>query len=135
RRRQAMKAYRARRQRRGLTAVAVLVCLIVVTLISGVLLKIGVAHRDQIRGQERKIQAEWLAQSGIDRALARPAAKPDYTGETWELAPRDLDLRESSGMERGPAAIVVITIEQPKSASTSADQRLIKVQADFPPDL
>jgi hypothetical protein len=133
-----MRVRRARTERRGLTAVAVLVCLIIVTLISGALLKVGIAHRDQVRAQERRLQAEWLAQSGIDRALARLSAKADYTGETWELAPRDLDLRETPGSQRGPAAIVHIKVERPKGASPgsdAADRRLIKVQADYPPDL
>jgi hypothetical protein len=114
--------------------VAVLVCLIVITLISGALLKVGIAHRDQVRGQVGRLQAEWLAQSGIDRALARLSADPDYRGETWKLAPRDLDVSETPATDRGPAAIVLIKVEKPTSTSGGA-RRLIKVQADFPPDL
>ena len=128
-----MRACRARPRRRGLTAVAVLVCLLIVTMISGALLKIGVAHRDFVRGQERKLQAEWLAQSGIDRALARLAARPDYTGETWKLTPRDLTLSESDSASSGPTALVHIAVERPENAGT-AQRRLIKVQADYPPD-
>jgi hypothetical protein len=128
-----MRACRARPPRRGLTAVAVLVCLLIITMISGALLKIGVAHRDFVRGQERKLQAEWLAQSGIDRALARLAAHPDYTGETWKLAARDLNLSEPDSASSGPAALVHIAVERPEGAGT-ASRRLIKVQADFPPD-
>jgi hypothetical protein len=113
--------------------VAVLVCLVIVTMISGALLKIGVAHRDFVRVQERKLQAEWLAQSGIDRALARLAAQPDYTGETWKMAPRDLNLTEPDFDPNGAAAVVHISVERPERAGT-AGQRLIKVQADYPPD-
>jgi Tfp pilus assembly protein PilV len=128
-----MRASRARPPRRGLTAVAVLVCLLIVTMISGALLKIGVAHRDFVRSQERRLQAEWLAQSGIDRALARLAAQPDYTGETWKLGPRDLDRSEPDSATSGPAAVVHITVERPENAG-AAPQRLIRVQADYPPD-
>jgi Tfp pilus assembly protein PilV len=128
-----MRACRARPARRGLTAVAVLVCLLIITMISGALLKIGVAHRDFVRGQERKLQAEWLAQSGIERALARLAAQPDYSGETWKLAPRDLNLSEPDSTSNGPAALVHIVVERPENAGT-AGGRLIKVQADYPPD-
>lgn len=120
-----------RTPRRGLTTVAVLVCLVVITLISGVLLKTGIAHRDQVRAQERSLQAQWLAQAGIDRALARLAASPGYAGETWELAPRDLGLPEPKGAGHGPAALVMIKIVKPDS---SPERRLIQVQADFPPD-
>ena len=49
-----MRARDTRSNRRGLTAVAVLVCLVVVTLVSGVLLKVGLAHRDQVRSQEHR---------------------------------------------------------------------------------
>jgi hypothetical protein len=111
--------------------VAVLVCLVIVTLISGALLRLGIAHRDQVRAQERRIQAEWLAQAGLDRARARLAASANYPGENWQLTAADLGLAPA-GSDRGPAAaLVVIKVEQPVS---SPDQRLIKVQADFPPD-
>jgi len=115
--------------------VAVLVCLLIITMISGALLKIGVAHRDFVRSQERKLQAEWLAQSGIDRAVARLAAQPDYTGETWKLTPRDLNLSEPEpdSASSGPAALVHIAVEGPQDPGT-APRRLIKVQADYPPD-
>ncbi len=128
-----MRACCARPSRRGLTAVAVLVCLLIVTMISGALLKIGAGHRDFVRGQERKLQAEWLAQSGIDRALARLAAQPDYPGETWKLAARDLNLSELDPTSNGPAALVHIAVERPKDVGT-AQRRLIKVRADYPPD-
>jgi hypothetical protein len=112
--------------------VAVLVCLVVIMLISGVLLKIGVAHRDRLRRAERSLQAQWLAQSGLDRALARLAASSGYAGETWLLTPSDLGLPQTSGGEPAKAAIVRITVETPAG---SLERRLINVQADFPPDL
>lgn len=120
--------------RRGLTAVAVLVCLVIVTLISGVLLKIGLAHRDQVRSQQHRLQAEWLAQSGLDRGLSRLAADRAYSGESWKLSHRDLGLPEVAGQEQGPAAVVTIQVERAGSPG-AAEQRLIKVQADYPPDL
>ena len=44
------------------------------------------------RSQERRLQAEWLAESGAQRAVARLARDHDYTGETWSLTARDLGL-------------------------------------------
>jgi hypothetical protein len=126
-----MRVHSGRRSRRGLTTVAVLVCLVIILLISGVLLKIGVAHRDRVRAIERSLQAEWLAQAGLDRAVARLASSAGYAGETWALAPRDLGLTQAEGGEPARAALVLIKIEKPPGAP---DQRLIKVQADFPPD-
>lgn len=64
----ALRAMRPRR--RGLTAVAVMVCLIVITMISGAALKVGLARRQELRTEEHQLQAEWLAEAGIQRGLA-----------------------------------------------------------------
>ena len=115
-----------------MTAVAVLICLVVVTLISGVLLKVGLAHRDSVRAQERRLQAEWLAQAGLDRALFRLAASAGYTGETWQLSAADLGLGATSADR--------VADRQRLSGSRSSrparvpNAKLIKVQADYPPD-
>jgi hypothetical protein len=122
----------SRSPRRGITAVAVLVCLVVVTMISGALLKVGLAHHAAVRAQERRIQAELLAQAGLDRALFRLAASAGYPGESWPIAGRDLGLAEASASPSGPAAMVTIKVEK---ASAEPGRKLIKVQADFPPDL
>ena len=89
-------------QRRGLTSVAVLVCLIIITMISGAVIRVGLAPRDEVRAEERSLQAEWLAEAGIQRALARLAVDPAYTGETWDIPARELDSAN--------AALVTITV-------------------------
>jgi type II secretory pathway pseudopilin PulG len=110
-------------RRRGLTVVAVLVCLIIITMISGAVVRVGLARRDEVRAQQRNLQAEWLAEAGIQRALARLAADPAYTGETWEIAARDLDSAD--------AALVTITVGP---APGDPKQRHIRAQADYPRD-
>ncbi len=110
-------------RRRGLTSVAVLVCLIIITMISGAVLRVGLACRDEIRAQERSLQAEWLAEAGIQRALARLAADPAYTGETWDISARELDSAD--------AALVTITIGP---APGEPKRRHIRAQADYPRD-
>jgi hypothetical protein len=121
----------AGRQRRGLTAVAVLVCLVVIAIISGALFKIGLAQRAQVRDQERRVQAEWLAQSGLERALARLAEKSDYAGESWEIPATEIGREEKGGEKPSRAAVVLIQVERAGSAS---GRRRVKVQADYPPD-
>ena len=55
--------------------------------------KAGLAHRDLVRGQGwPRLQAEWLAESGVQRALARLALDRDYPGERWVLTAADLEL-------------------------------------------
>lgn len=126
-----MRVPSTRSRRRGLTAVAVLICLLIITMIGAALLRLGVARRDEGRAQERRVQAEWLAQAGLGRALHRLAEGPDYAGESWKLSAADLGLAASGSPGRDPAAVVAIAIERPAGA---AGRRLIKVQADFPPD-
>jgi type II secretory pathway pseudopilin PulG len=109
---------------RGMTAVAVLICLIVVTMISGALLRVGLTHRDQVRSQEQRLQAEWLAESGIQRAIARLASDPKYPGETWEIGAKELDSTE-------PASIA-ITIDRPPDTPRRVS---VRVRADYPRDL
>jgi Tfp pilus assembly protein PilX len=119
-----MTALRSKgRPRRGLTAITVLVCLIIITLISGAVLKVGQARRQELRSQEHQLQAEWLAEAGIQRGLARIDADPAYTGETWDIPARDLDSAD--------AALVTITIDL---VSGDARRRCIRAQADYPRD-
>jgi Tfp pilus assembly protein PilX len=66
--------------------VAVLVGLVVVASLIAAMLRVSLSHRRLVRDQERRLQAEWLAESGVRRALARLAANPDYPGETWSIA-------------------------------------------------
>jgi hypothetical protein len=129
-----MIAGRTRRPRRGMAVVAVLVCLIVLTLIGATLLKLGLVRRQINRDFELRLQAEWLVESGVNRALAR-AAESNYKGETWRLAAADLGLPERSepinGQEKSKvdAAIVTIAVDRP---GTEARRRRIRVQADYP---
>jgi Tfp pilus assembly protein PilV len=109
--------------RRGMLAIAVLVCLIVLTMIAGALLRVEAARREEVRSQERRLQAEWLAEAGIQRALARLAAEPAYTGETWNVEARDLGTAD--------AATVTIAVERPPDDPKG---RTIRARADYPRD-
>jgi type II secretory pathway component PulK len=119
---------RTARSSRGLTVVAVLVCLIIITLVSGTLLKVGLAHRELARAQERRLQAEWLAESGAQRALARLATNRDYVGETWSLSAQDLGQSETASES---AATVAIAVER---VAADPARRRVKVTADYPRD-
>jgi hypothetical protein len=109
----------------------------VITLASGAVLKAGLAHHDFVRAQERRLQSEWLAESGIQRALARLAVDRDYPGERWVLTAADLGLPEpprAAGTAHNSdqaAAVVAITVDPVKSA---AGTRAVHVRADYPPD-
>lgn len=117
--------------RRGLTTVAVLICFVVLGLMITALVKLGVAYRDQIRTAERRLQAEWLAEAGVDRALAKLSYDPDYKGETWEIPVDELGLPAVKDTEKGPAAVVKIEVEPAKGQDGG---RILRVRADYPPD-
>ena len=110
-------------RRRGLTAVAVLVCLIIITMISGAVMQVGLARRDEVRAQQRSLQAEWLAEAGIQRASARLAADPAYLGESWDISARELDAAD--------AALVTITVGP---APGEPERRIVRARADYPRD-
>ncbi len=121
---------RSQRQapREGLTVVAVIVCLVVLLMLSGVILKIASARRLVARELERGLQADWLAESGLERALGKLAADPSYKGETWTLAATDLE-RQGASNPAEPAAAVLIKVEP-----IGTDRGRITVVADFPPN-
>jgi type II secretory pathway pseudopilin PulG len=108
-------------RRRGLVSVAVLIGLIIIGLICAGLLKVAFARRSEVALEERRLQAEWLAESGLERASSRLATSGDYSGETWEIPSEDLGGRG--------AAKVVIEISR---IADQADHRKVRVQADYP---
>jgi hypothetical protein len=98
----------------------VLVCLAILLAVAAATLAVGRARRRQGRLDERRLQAEWLAESGLDRAAARLAGSSDDPGETWDIPAADLD-----GVHAGR---VVIEVER---GETKGDRR-VRIRADFP---
>ena len=70
--------------------VMVIVCLVVATVVCGLLLKTAVLARESADAQHHRVQARWLAESGIERAAARLAQDARYSGETWTLPAAEL---------------------------------------------
>jgi hypothetical protein len=118
---------RPRRSRpRAMISVVVLVCLLVMTLICGSLLRLIHAQRALVRNQERTLQADWLAESALRRAVLRLNVDPAYRGETWKLSADDLGGRIPG--------VVTIQVE-PRRDPQETSRRLVTVQADFPIEL
>ena len=108
-------------RRRGLASVAALIALFVIGLICVGLLKVAFARRAEVAREERRVQASWLAESGVDRAVTRLEASSDYAGENWEIPAEDLGGRGS--------ATVSIKVEK---VADGPDRRTVRVQADYP---
>jgi len=108
--------------RRALLVLSVLACLTLVMLLAAAWLRIIVLERQQLRAQQNRLQAEYLAQSALSRAAARLAANPDYDGETFRVS------AESLGA--GSPATVTIRLE----AGDDPQARLVTASAQVPAD-
>jgi Tfp pilus assembly protein PilV len=128
---------KTRQPRRGLTVIAVLVCLLVMMTLGAALLRVALQERDSNRDQERRLQAEWLVESGLERARARLAADAGYAGETWSLSAADLGLAEARAAAGAPEksdhapGVVTISVDRPAGA---IGRLRVRVQADYPRD-
>ncbi len=111
------------RNRRGAVLLTVLICLVIALAVGGAVLRTGLARRGQARAEERRLQADWLAESGLERASAQLAEAPDYAGETWQVPASDL-----GGRDDGSVTIAVEAVEgHPR-------RRLVRARADYPRD-
>jgi len=101
--------------RTGAVLVIAMICLLMATVIVASLAQTTIVQRERVIRDEWQLQAEWLAESALDRAVVR-SREADYAGETWKPA---LD-GESIGT-------VLITVERAEDA-----QLMITVVADVP---
>ena len=95
------------KKRGGGALVVALVTLAVIMLLSAAVLRSLVAARRQSLQSVKVLQASWLAESALERATARFAADPAYSGETWEV---DLASNDEH------SATAVVKIEPPSAA-------------------
>lgn len=108
------------RPRRGLVSVVMLIGLIILGVVAASLLKVAGSRRTLSRIAENRLQAAALADSGLERAIARLRTHPDYPGEVWEIPTSDLG-------ERGPARIQIDALPDPDHPQS----RRVVVVADF----
>ena len=94
-------------QPRGLVLIAVMVCLALFVLLGGVLMKLALTEQRQARVEERRAQVQWIAESCVERAVARLAESAEYSGETWQVPAAQLDADDRCSVrievERDPA--------------------------------
>ena len=114
---------RRRRNKRGMILIIILACLAVASalLIAGV--KLAVSTHRFTRSFGWGVQAQWLVESGINRAAVELGADANYTGETWKIPAEYF-----GGQDAGIVKIAV------KAVADQAHRRLVRVEADFPDD-
>lgn len=109
--------------RRGVVLIGVLVALLLVLTLSVGWIGSTLARHDKSLQAEQRLQADWLAESGLERAAARLAADAGYSGEVWNVAAADLGGRDAARVEIHVAAV-----------ADRAAARRITVVADYPAD-
>jgi type II secretory pathway pseudopilin PulG len=115
------KSTRVSHNRRGAVLIIAIICAVLVTLMLGTMVKITLTRAQQARHRERALQADWLAEAGLERAQAMLTSQPGYTGETWAIETETLG---------GPySGVVTITIE---AVPENTNARNVRIQADYP---
>jgi hypothetical protein len=104
-------------------AVAVVAVMFVLALLGGGLIRVVWLRHGDLRAAERRLQAEWLAESALDRAAARLNDDANYAGETWTIPAERLGSRDG-----GSVRIVVDPVPD------HPDRRVVRARADFPAD-
>ncbi len=107
--------------RRGAVLVVVLVCLAVLMVLLVSSVRLAASGHQAMQRQARRLQADWLAESGLQRAAWQLGRAADYSGETWNVSAEQLGTPDS--------AVVTIEVEP---VTDRPDQRLVRAVADYP---
>lgn len=97
------------------------VCVSILVIVGGALIAIVAREARFLDDDAARRQADWLAEAGIERAVAQLAEKADYPGESWLIPSEEL-----GGID---AARVEIVME---SEAKNPARRLVKVSATYP---
>jgi hypothetical protein len=112
---------RERGRRRGVVMIVAVVVLVIGVALLTSFVALLVTGRASLDAEHQRLQARWLAESAIDRAAARLAADPKYSGERWTISAEQLAANEG-----GAADIRVEAVPDRPNA------RRVVVQADYP---
>lgn len=110
--------------RRGAALVIALICLLLVGVLGATLARTAVMQHEQVQQEVLQVQAEWLAESGVDRAVLRLRDDETYQREEW------LPAAGGSGEPLGRVTIEVLASD----GETDGGSRSIRVVADVPHD-
>jgi Tfp pilus assembly protein PilX len=113
-----------RATRRGTVLILMLVCLLLLTMTTGVLIRAALLNREHSRTALPQSQANWLAHAAAEAATVQLQADTNWAGATWTVA-----AEESGGTD--PARVTAV-VTQPADQPTS---RLVSITVDYPPDV
>jgi len=81
---------------RGIAAIAVIVCLVIVVALGATVVLDLKASWEDFRQARTCLQADWLVASAFDRVKTRLESNPAYDGEVWTINADQLDGRSSA---------------------------------------
>jgi type II secretory pathway component PulK len=118
------------KRRRATLVITVLACLALVMLLMTAWLKVLGIERRALRSQQDRVQAEYLAASGVARAVSRLTADPSYTGETFtasaeelaSAAPGAVTIRVEAAADDPQARLIGVSARVPATGSTPAQR-------------
>ncbi|MBI1310186.1 hypothetical protein GC176_02680 [bacterium] len=121
------RSHHARRRgqgpRQGTVLIICVVCLLLLSLTAGVLIRAAMLHRNQTRLLLPQAQAEWLAEAAAQVAAARLQENAAWSGDTWTISMDQTGLDES--------ARIAIQIAADTDVAT---RRVAQITIDSPPD-
>jgi len=108
--------------RRGAVLVAAVACLALVSLLSVVVIQTSYQLSQRGRVLESRLQAQWLAESGVDRGAILLRNDPEFRQETWTI---------DTGMlpDDGGSAVVTIVVEP----APGPERSLVRATAVYQP--
>jgi hypothetical protein len=103
--------------------IVALVCMTVSAVLIGSLLRLAVVDRRQVRTDQHRLQADWLAESAIGRAVYQLSNNPEYAGEQWDIPAAELGGRHAGRVE--------INVASPED---DEGRRVVTAAAVYPTD-
>ncbi len=75
----------------GVALLLVILCMIIITTMIGAMLRHVTLANRQMKQRMYQIQATWLVESGVERAVFAIQQDADYSQETWRVTAEELD--------------------------------------------
>ena len=102
--------------RRGTIVIIAMIALLLASAMGLALIKTSLAERKLVLQSQHRLQAQWLTEAGIERAVVQYRLNPNYDKETW-IVPDSL-------LDEGEACTIAIKIH---AASLDKDSQLVRV--------
>ena len=117
------RPWKAIQRSRGMALAAALVCLLVVMLFAGAVVRALTMRHRASHLDLQQLQCLFLIESAVERTKARCAADPNFTGETWTVSLDDRGISRSG--------ITQIRVEP---VADEPQRRRVEIEARWPDD-